>query len=425
MQIFLRKFKDKKFVTMLLALFLVFFGVFLIEKSKISASNEDMVSDFEYSSEQPVQPVKVKAEIEKVELKPCSQTDNQCKVFTVKFIEGDKSEEKVDIEYEVDQSFPIDYGVGDTVFVDILELSEDYIEYTITGVVRENSMLLLLALFILVTIIVGRLQGVGSIIGLAVSIFVLFGVVIPMLADGVNPILVGALSVLFVLTPSIFLSHGFNRKTFIAFIATLIGLGIVAILAIIFIELTKLTGLGEDESIYLILDNTNNISLKGVLFVSILVGGIGVIDDVTVNQVSAIMKIKQANPGIPRRKLLTDSLSLGQDHIASMVNTLFIAYSAASMPLIMNMVSRGISFYSIINDESFAEEIVRTLVASIGLILVVPITSFVASYIIASEKFAGLGFEPRLMDSESTVLPLDDPAAEASTSTNTRMRRNF
>jgi hypothetical protein len=126
MQTLIRKIKQLEVGGFLMRLVIVCVIFFLMSP---------LVTSEALPGDQPVQPIKVKAEIQKVELMPCAQTDNECKVFTVKFIEGDRKDQEVDIEYDTNQSFPIEYGAGDTVFVDILELSEDYSEYTITGVV--------------------------------------------------------------------------------------------------------------------------------------------------------------------------------------------------------------------------------------------------------------------------------------------------
>ena len=207
-----------------------------------------------------------------------------------------------------------------------------------------------------------------------------------MILNGWNPVIAGFFGALLILTISIYLSHGFNSKTTIALVSTFLGMGIVCVLALFFIELAGLTGFGDEHAFYFISNVDSSINMKGILYVSIIIGGVGIIDDVTVNQVSAMKQIYIANPKLSRFELFSSAMVIGKDHISSMVNTLFIAYAGASLPIIMLLQANSSSFTEIVNSDMFAEEISRAIIGSIGLILVVPITSFIASHIITKPK---------------------------------------
>ncbi len=317
----------------------------------------------------------------------CTNSDlEQAHTVCVKYAVTVESDSQPSQTLIIEESEPrLVYREGEHVFLQVYTSPEGN-SYAITGPVRESPIVVLVIIFIIATLLVGKLQGLGSLIGLSISIAVLFLVTIPAIINGSNPILAGFVGGVLVLCSSIYLSHGFNRKSTIALISTLLGLGMVSVLAVIFMELVRLTGFGSEESYFLINQLPNMIDMRGVLFASIIVGGIGVMDDVTVNQVSSMLEIHKANMSLDQKQLFIRSMNIGRDHIASMVNTLFIAYAGAAMPLIMLLQANHVPLGEIINNEIFAEEIVRTFIGSIGLILIVPITSLTASYIISRKK---------------------------------------
>ncbi len=352
------------------AALLLFLGVFSPVKANID----------EYS------PVNLRARITSKQEVPCAYDDESaCFNFALTLQEGELADEVIEVlgvvGFRGELSYA-DYQVGDDVFV-LEHFFGDEGGYDIVGPVRENAIIFLVGLFIVCVIAIGRWQGVGSIIGLVISIFTLFAITIPMIIDGWNPILAGFIGALLILIGSIYFSHGFNPKTTIALLSTVIGLAFVAILALVFVYLAKLTGLGDDNSIFLIQEIGGSVDLRGVLFSSFLIAGIGIIDDITVNQVAALVQIHKANPKLSQHQLYTRSMELGRDHVSSMVNTLFIAYASASMPLAMLWQIRNVSISEILNSNVFAEEIVRTIIGSLGLVLIVPIVSYVAAYFIA------------------------------------------
>jgi uncharacterized membrane protein len=337
---------------------------------------------------------KLQAEIIEKNKRDCAIiTQGECTVYKLEITEEGSEKKEVEVEMSPQDKLASLYDVGDRVFVQEYTVSGES-SFAIIGPIRENAIIVLIVIFILITLAIGGKNGFGSLIGLAVSVGVLFLMTIPMIINGVNPILAGFLGAFLVLTFSIYFSHGFNSKSTVALISTLSGVAIICLLTLIFIEVTKLTGYGNEDALYLINQLQKDLNMKGILFASIIVGGVGVMDDVTVNQVSAMQEVYRANPNLTRDYLFRSSMNIGRDHIASMVNTLFIAYAGASMPLVMLLQANNISFREIINNNIFAEEIVRTFIGSIGLILIVPITSFIASFLI-TKKNSKLKLKPR------------------------------
>jgi uncharacterized membrane protein len=307
--------------------------------------------------------------------------EEKCIEYELEIVEGEKKGEIVKSNISsfsgIDPDI-LNYNLGDQVFIQ--QLGEDVI--FILGPVRELPLLVLGLLFVVVTVLVGKLNGLGALAGLFTSMFALFGIVSPMILSGGNAFIATYIGAVLILVTSIFFSHGINRKTIIAIVSSIIGLLIISILAVFFIELIKLTGLGSDNALQIISQSGSNLDIKGIFYASIILGGVGVLDDITINQVSALEQIYLTDPKQTTIELYRKAMLIGKDHIASLVNTLFIAYASASLPLVMLLQSTDSSFLDILNSDQFAEEIVRAVIGSIGLILVVPVSSIIASYYI-------------------------------------------
>jgi len=201
---------------------------------------------------------------------------------------------------------------------------------------------------------------------------------------GGNPIQIAIIGSLFIIPLTFYLSHGFNKKTTVAIIGTLIALVITGILANVFVEISKLTGFASENAAFLQVARGGTVNIRGLLLAGIIIGVLGVLDDITVSQSAVIFQLKKANPKLKQFDLYKKAMDVGQDHISSMVNTLILVYTGAAMPLLLLFINNPHPFSEVINYEIVADEIVRTLVGSIGLILAVPITTIIAS--VAVEK---------------------------------------
>ncbi|MCG2686467.1 YibE/F family protein, partial [Candidatus Parcubacteria bacterium] len=207
----------------------------------------------------------------------------------------------------------------------------------------------------------------------------IFKFILPQISAGRDPILVAIVGSLLIIPLTFYLSHGLNRKTTTAVLGTLAALLITGILAKIFTEATHLTGYASEEAAFLQVIKEGTINIKGLVLAGIIIGVLGILDDITVAQAAVVQQLKKANPQLKSSQLFTQAMGVGQDHIASMVNTLVLVYAGASLPLLLLFVDNPLPFSQVINYEIIAEEIVRTLVGSIGLIAAVPITTFLAS----------------------------------------------
>jgi uncharacterized membrane protein len=271
--------------------------------------------------------------------------------------------------------------VGRRVKLSVLEQPGQPPFYNIADLERGRPMLLLTLIFVAAVIAFGRWQGVRSLIGLVASFMVIVGFIVPAVLDNRSPIVVALVGSLAIMTASLYLSHGLARKTTAAVVGTALALGLTAVLALVFVRAELLTGLASEEAV-----NANfevgGLSLRGLLLAGIIIGGLGVLDDVTMSQSSLVFALHRANPAAPYTSLVRASLTVGRDHIAATVNTLFLAYAGASLPLLILFASSGESLSSVATSEVVAVEIVRTLCGSVGLIAAVPLTTVLAATLV-------------------------------------------
>lgn len=253
-------------------------------------------------------------------------------------------------------------------------------QYFISEYVRRDPLLLLFVLFAVVVILVAKKRGIASLLAMLISFMVIFGYILPNLASGQDPLSVAIAGSLVIVPFTFVLSHGLNRKTIVAIVATFLALILTGFLAVVFVNLTRLTGFSSDEAAFLHLAEKGTLQMRGLLLAGIIIGVLGVLDDVTVSQSAIVFQLKKTNPNLSFSELVKKTMDIGHDHISSMVNTLVLVYTGASLPLLLLFINNPQPLTQVINYELIAEEIVRTLVASIGLVVSVPITTLLASY---------------------------------------------
>lgn len=274
---------------------------------------------------------------------------------------------------------------GQTVVVIATENHEFYIydKYRLT------PLLWLFAFFLSLAAWFGRIKGLASIAGLVVSVGVLGGIAIPLIVGGSSPLIVSALSAGGIAVIALYLAHGFNKRTTIALLSVLMTLGITTLLALLFVKFAYLYGLGSEEAFYLQIDSTLQIDLRGLLLGGIIIGTLGVLDDVTTVQVATVAELKHLAPHLSFTELYRRGINVGTEHIASLVNTLALAYVGVSFPLLLLFtVNSTRPAWVTVNSEVIAEEIVRTIIGSMALVLAVPISTALAAYFLQAEDRA-------------------------------------
>ncbi|MGK5631511.1 YibE/F family protein [Streptomyces sp. URMC 123] len=262
------------------------------------------------------------------------------------------------------------------------------LQFSVIDVDREFPMALLAGVFALAVVAVGRLRGLFALIALAVSFAVLTLFILPAILHGSNPLAVAVVGASVIMLTALYMCHGLNARTSVAVLGTLISLLLIGLLGSIFIGWASLTGNTSDET-GLIHGLYPDIEMSGLLLAGVIIGSLGVLDDVTVTQTSAVWELKQADPSMTARQLYRAGLRIGRDHIASVVNTLVLAYAGAALPLLLLFSIARSSVGMVANSELVAEEIVRTLVGSIGLVASVPVTTALAALVVSADRGRG------------------------------------
>ena len=275
------------------------------------------------------------------------------------------------------------FQTGDGVLIEIATGPDGQEQATIIEFIRSTPLYVLFFIFVAVTLLIARRRGLASLAGMAISFLITFQFVIPRILSGADPLLIAILAAAVIIPITFYLSHGLNRKTSAAIVGTLVSLVTTGILAVLFIQAAKLSGYGAEEATSLQQASADTLNIKGLLLAGIVIGLLGIFDDITVSQAAIVYQLKQASPAITFRELYARAMDIGRDHIASLVNTLVLVYAGAALPRLLLFTSGAVPFDQVINYEAVAEEIVRTLVASIGLILAVPITTLLTAFFVS------------------------------------------
>lgn len=272
--------------------------------------------------------------------------------------------------------------VNRTIIIEQQTLEDGKTEWVVTDYAyRLPTLLWIFVLFSVLVLVITQLQGFLSMIGMISSFVVLMAFIIPTIISGADPIWISIVSAVVIGAGSIYLSHGFHKKSHIAYISIIGTLILVTILTAVSMHFAHMTGLGSEEALFLQIEPQAKINMKGLLLAGIVLGTLGILDDICISQVSVVSELLKAKPGMSAYDVFFRGLTVGKDHIASLVNTLVLAYAGASLPLfLLFSIHNTRPIWVILNDEMIAEEIVRTVTGSIGLVLAVPLTTALAAF---------------------------------------------
>ena len=257
--------------------------------------------------------------------------------------------------------------------------------YSLSDFERRGPMLVLAAIFVLAVLLFARLRGALSLAGLAVSLALVVVFVVPAILDGAPPLAVAVVGAMAIALVTIPLAHGGGAKSIAALLGTAASLLLTAALAALFTELAHLTGLASEEAALLQLGQ-GDLSLQGLLLAGMVIAALGVLDDVTVSQASTVLALRAANPALGFRELFRRALRVGRDHVSATVNTLVLAYVGAALPVLLLFSAADLGVGEVLNFELVAQEVVATLVGSIGLIAAVPLTTALAAGLALDEE---------------------------------------
>ena len=330
----------------------------------------------------------VDATIVSADVGPCSFSSAQdrfdCDLLSARLTSGPEAGDVIELEFPLD-SGSVTLREGDKVVLNYAPDAPEEARYQFADYQRDTPLLVLALLFAGAVVLLGRLRGLLALAGLVVSFVTLVLFTLPALLEGSSPLAVALVSASIISVCALYLAHGANERTTVAVLGTLASLAVTGVLALIFVGLTNLTGLASEEVGYL-RALSGELDFTGLLLAGFIIGALGVLDDVTVTQVSAVWELHQADPGMGGRSLYGSALRIGRDHIASTVNTLVLAYAGASLPLLLVFTEASRPLGDVISSETVAVEVVRTLVGSIGLVASVPITTALAVLVVSPTR---------------------------------------
>jgi uncharacterized membrane protein len=298
----------------------------------------------------------------------------------VNILEGEYTGIPMEIDYGKRQVRLDDYLLkpGDKIMVAISKTPANVVNAYFVDFVRTTPLLWLFGIFALSIILISRWKGVRSLLSMLFSLWVIISYIIPHILAGEDPLTVSIIGSVILLGVTLYLTYGWNLKTHSAVLGMIFVLLLTGGLSWVFVLLTRLNGSGDENNMFLMQMLQTPINMRGLLLGGYIIGALGVLDDLVTTQASAVFELHHANPMFGFRDLYNSAMRIGQDHVAATVNTLVLAYAGASLPmLLMFSLARGDYGY-LVNFAFIAEEIVRTLVGSLGLIAAVPLTTAIA-----------------------------------------------
>ena len=292
--------------------------------------------------------------------------------YTTNYVLSYDIEGKI-LAYELEQD--------NVVMVSITENPDGSLEVVVQNIVRQNYMLIMIAVFFASIIIIGGKRGIKAILGLVVTVLAVYFILIKSIYVGKSPIVMSIITSAIIILATLIIIGGFNKKVLTAALGTLGGIITAGIFAIIFSYLTKLSGAGED-AVQLSINATNiTFNFRELIFAGIIISALGACMDVGMSIASSLDEIKLKTPEITGKELFKSGMNIGKDIIGTMCNTLILAYVGGALTLIILFMVCDFNFIQILNKETIAEEIISAVAGSTGVLYTVPITAFIYSFL--------------------------------------------
>ena len=324
-----------------------------------------------------------------------------CDTLQVRVLEGAGKGERADVQVPPEVSTS---GIGGGDHVELFRTpgkNGEPASYTFSSVRRSAPLLWLTLLFVAIVILVAGRRGAMAVVGLVVSGATLYYFLLPALLSGRPGLAVACVSASAIMFVVLYTTHGFSLRTSTALAGTLVGIGLTALIGTFVIGGAHLTGIADESGGALSSFAGSTLDFQGLLACSMVLAGLGVLNDVTITQASSVWELRSAAPQAGRRQLFTSAMRIGRDHIASTIYTIVFAYAGAALVALMLLYVYDRPLLDLVSTESLAEEVVRTFTSAIGLILAVPVTTAIATLIAGPQRV------PDVDEETSTTRPAD------------------
>jgi uncharacterized membrane protein len=309
-------------------------------------------------------------------------------LMDVEILEGPSAGRVIALDFSA-EGYP-EFRVGDIVELLPADIPGQGTTWFVTDLRRLGALGWLALAFVGGVIAVGRWRGLRALIGLGLSLWVVAGFMLPAILAGSSPPLVALVGGTAIVLVTLYLSHGLNPMTTAAAVGTIGALVVTVVIALVAIDGARITGFASEDAVYARFA-LGELDLRGLVLAGLIVAALGVLDDVTVSQASTVFAVHDADPQQTFAQLVTRGMRVGRDHIASVVNTLFLAYAGASLGLLVLFSVSGLPVRELVNTELVAVELVKTMVGSLGLLAAVPLTTVIAAASVAGTEPSGHG----------------------------------
>lgn len=317
-------------------------------------------------------------------------TENISIEFTAKILNGYKKGMKVPAVQTVDSYLPVkikEIEVGDKILLCRINDPKDGNYWMFAEYLRSDTFLWLGGAFIALLIVFGHIQGINTILSLTFTCVSVFYVLIPAILAGKNIYFWAICVAVFITAMTLLIVYGTSKKALCAAMGCLAGTAVSGGIASVTGYIMNLTGVLNDESLYLLYLNPENpINLKAITFAAILIGAIGAIMDVAISLSSALYEVKEKAPDTPANEIFRSGLTIGRDMMGTMANTLVLAYIGSSLSLVLLLIAYRTSWLGLFNRELIVAEILQTLSGSIGILFTIPLTSLICAWIYTIKK---------------------------------------
>ena len=299
-----------------------------------------------------------------------------------KVTEGQYKDKTYEIKNNISRLYNYKVEEGTKVVLILYKQNNGNMIWDVYGYDRSSMIYVLAGIFIIVVIIIGGVKGIKSLVSLMFTLVTVIFLMLPLMFRGVEPMLAAVVSATLSIIVTLSLVSGINKKTVTAIIGTISGVVISGIIAYIFGELTHSSGMtmNDTESLIYIAEGTN-LKVKGIMFAGILIASLGAVMDVAMSISSSLFEIYEVNKNIKQIDLFKSSMNIGKDIIGTMTNTLILAFAGGSITTLILIFAANMPYNKFINLEVLAIEIIQGLAGSIGIVLSVPITAAVGSYL--------------------------------------------
>jgi uncharacterized membrane protein len=314
-----------------------------------------------------------------VDIGSCEREVQGCLAGTVRLESGPGAPGEVTALLPYGERAP-EVRVGDDLILTYASEAPEGERYAFQEHDRTTSLTLLLVVFAVSVLLLSRWRGLGSLASLAFSLVLIVVFTLPAVMEGSPPLAVAVVTAAAIMLVTLYLSHGINAPTSVAMIGTLAALVVIGALGSFFTTLGRFTGLMDEGSQY-ISSVATQVDIRGLLLAGLVIGALGVLDDVTVTQTWAVWELADADPEATPASLFLRAMRIGRSHVASTVNTLVLAYVGATLPLLLVFSVMDLPFAVAVSQEVVAQEVVRGLVGGLGIVAAVPITTAIAAFV--------------------------------------------